>query len=89
MALQKNIVFTNGLVCDNAYIKILSVGGGKENAVIELAVFKDKSYSDNNNFIEKEYFNFVPSVAENAPNFIKQAYEYLKSLPEFVGVVDI
>ena len=30
-------------------------------------------------------YAFDVSVADGAPNFIKQAYEYLKTLPEFVN----
>jgi hypothetical protein len=33
-------------------------------------------------------YQFVPSVADGAPNFIRQAYLHLKSLPEFAGATD-
>ena len=34
---------------------------------------------------EKEYF-YVPNM--DGSNFIKQAYEHLKALPEFAGATD-
>ena len=34
-------------------------------------------------------FEFTPSVAEGSENTIKQAYEYLKTLPEFADAVDV
>lgn len=89
MALQKDLAFSNGLSCTAAYIKVFSVGGGKEKAVIEVSVAKDKTLSDTNNYIEKRYYNFTPSVLESAPNFIKQAYEYLKTLSEYTDAVDV
>jgi hypothetical protein len=88
MALLMNVEFANGLTCQNAYLKVISVGGGKEKAVIELAVSKGKTFSDAGNFIEKQYYDFVPSVLDDAPNFIKQAYEYIKSLSEFIDATD-
>jgi hypothetical protein len=33
-------------------------------------------------------YSFEPSVAEGSENFIKQAYLYLKTLPEFSGAED-
>ncbi len=88
MALQKTLEFTDGLTCVNAYIKVLTVGGGKESATIEMSVAKNKNYSDDYNFIEKRYVEFIPSVDETAPNFIKQAYEYLKTMPTYADAID-
>ena len=33
-------------------------------------------------------YSFEPSVSDDSLNFIKQAYLYLKTLPEFDGAVD-
>lgn len=33
-------------------------------------------------------FNFVPSVNEDSSNFLKQGYEYLKTLDEFADAID-
>jgi hypothetical protein len=61
-----------------AYIKVVSVNGTK-NEVNALVGFTSE---DKNLF--KQYQ--VPvSVEANAPNFIAQVYEHLKTLPEFFG----
>jgi len=33
-------------------------------------------------------FSFVPSVGDDADNFIKQAYEHAKTLADFTGAAD-
>jgi hypothetical protein len=35
-----------------------------------------------------KFYTFEPSVEDGAGNFIKQAYEHLKTLPEFEGAED-
>jgi hypothetical protein len=35
-----------------------------------------------------KFYTFEPSVDDGAPNFIAQAYEHLKTLPEFSDAVD-
>jgi hypothetical protein len=65
----------------NAYIKVVNIKGDKSNIVAKVE-FK----GDTQNF-SKQYE--VPvSVLENSPNFIKQVYEHLKTLPEFSGATD-
>lgn len=62
----------------SAYIKVVSIKGDKSNVVAKVE-FKGETQN-----FSKQYE--VPvSVSENSPNFIKQVYEYLKTLPEFAG----
>lgn len=70
----QNVSFT-------AYVKVINITASKENALINV-FFKggDQQFS--------KTYNFVPSVADDAPNFIKQAYLHLKTLPEFSGATD-
>lgn len=64
-----------------AYIKVLSVSGDKTSVLANVEFKSDKTTAT------KRYT--VPvSVADGAPNYIKQVYEYLKTLPEFAGSVD-
>jgi len=64
-----------------AYIKIVSVTGNKNEVVASV------KFSDDNKSIEKQYR--VPvSVADGSKNFIAQAYDHLKTLPEFSGATD-
>lgn len=63
----------------DAYIKVESVNGGKSGA------FCTVTASDGVKTISKSY-EFTPSM--DGKNFIAQAYEYLKTLPEFAGAQD-
>jgi hypothetical protein len=63
------------------YIKVESINGTKE------SVCANVSYTDeakNKKLLEKS-FSFTPSMDSN---FIAQAYNHLKTLPEFSGAVD-
>jgi hypothetical protein len=64
-----------------AICKITSVSGNKTR--LNFTVL----HGDNVSRYERTYV-FEPSVADGAPNFIKQAYLYLKTLPEFAGAED-
>ena len=63
----------------DAYIKVLTVAGGKA----ELTALVQFSGT---NFSFQKSFNLVPDL--DGPNFIKQVYGHLKTLPEFSGAVD-
>jgi hypothetical protein len=96
MALQKTII-TNGTaniqtefgvisagnqaVSFLAYIKIVNIFGSKENINIDVSFQSDK-------YTFSKQFVFTPSVEDGSENFIKQAYRYLKTLPEFEGAID-
>jgi hypothetical protein len=65
----------------SAYVKVTSIHGDK-NQINANVNFKGDTQEFN-----KQYQ--VPmSVESSAPNFIAQAYEHLKTLPEFAGAVD-
>lgn len=70
---------------DNCYCKIASVNGSKDEMGIFLNVLTS---ADSGYLLERKYYSFTPSVADNSENFIKQGYEYLKTLPEFADVID-
>ena len=64
-----------------AYIKITDINGNKEKLHV-IVNFSNKDVE-----FTKSYYAPV-STEDNAPNFIKQAYEYLKTLPEFENSED-
>lgn len=66
-----------------AYIKIISVEGSKGSINIVVGIYKDDKL-----IITKTY-TFTPSVQDSATNFIKQAYEYLKTLNDFRDATDV
>jgi len=64
-----------------AVCKVLSVQGNKDQINIDIVIQGDAvSY--------KCQYAFAPSVADGSSNFIRQAYIYLKTLPEFAGAED-
>lgn len=71
---QTNVQFS-------AYIKVTTVTGNKTEAMATV------EFRDDVNSLTKQY-NIPVSVLENAKNFIAQAYEHLKTLPDFAGAID-
>ena len=65
----------------NAYIKVVSISGGKEQLRVSVG------FSEGVKEFVKTY-SFKPSVVNGSTNFIAQAYEHLKTLPEFDGAID-
>jgi hypothetical protein len=64
-----------------AYCKIIRLTGNKQQAAV-LVEFSSDKYRINNTFD-------VPLTTKaGAENFIKQAYDHLKTLPEFAGATD-
>jgi transcription elongation factor GreA-like protein len=85
MALTKSILKTvNGeqTTFSNAYIKIFRISGSKMliNANIETLSEKDGKQ------LEKTVHSFRPTL--DGSNFIAQAYEQIKQLPEFADATD-
>jgi hypothetical protein len=64
-----------------AVCKITFISGSKTRLKINVSHIGDVASFDRS-------YSFEPSVANDAENFIKQAYLYLKTLPEFVGAED-
>lgn len=89
MALQKaytKLVFGKTLTFDQAYSAITTVQGDKNSLNIVVVVYDTRAKA---NIIDQLYYSFRPSVAEDAKNFYKQGYEYLKTLDEFKDATDV
>lgn len=79
---EKQVKGFGDVILNNGYCKITNIIGSKEQIKFTLTVINKKS-----NIIFKEsIYKFVPNM--DGGNFIKQAYEHLKTLPEFVGATD-
>lgn len=79
----------------NAYIKVATVTGSKEYASAVVFVYAEKPVIAKNPDeqipffpVDEATFHFTPSVSSEAKNFIAQAYEHLKTLPEFDGATE-
>ena len=86
MAIQKDIIktqpgFNGSLVAKDVYFKVASVSGGKES--MQAAVVGVCGGST----IFNESYWFTPDLS--GANFIAQAYQHLKTLPEFAGAKDV
>jgi len=78
---SKNGTIRTGLASAqmNCYIKVLFVNATKDKASACV------SFKDGENEFQKNY-DFTVNL--EGGNFIKQAYDHLKSLPEFAGAQD-
>jgi hypothetical protein len=71
----------NETLSSDCYIKISSITATKDSIIATVQYVSDK-------FNFQKVFNLPASVNEGSVNFIKQAYEQLKLLPEFSGATD-
>lgn len=67
------------VVVANCYVKVQSVNGNKDVATAQVSFAADK-------FVGFKQYSFAVNL--DGANFIKQAYEHLKTLDEFAGAVD-
>ena len=97
MALQKDISVTGNAMIEvngtkvnvgtqsasfTAYCKVQSVAGTKDVVTFDVILT-----ADGMNPIRENYA-FTPSLDDSAPNFIKQAYQYLKTVEAYSNAVD-
>jgi hypothetical protein len=86
MALKKQITllsnFDDAVVFTDSYIKVEKLDGNKNK--IEITVFFYKK--QNEKVVDSKIYSFVPTL--DGRNFIAQAYDYLKTMPEFAGATD-
>jgi hypothetical protein len=94
MALKSNwskslLGFDNPAQKENAFIRVDSVVANKKCATARVIVYANAPENDSPaQIIDEVEYSFVPSVAAKSTNFVAQAYEYLKSLPEFENATD-
>jgi hypothetical protein len=89
MALKKDFIktepqFNGELKLVDAYWRVERVSGTKKNAQATVSV--SNVVGDNLIQVAVKEYSFTPSM--NSKNFIAQAYEHLKTLPEFEGATD-
>lgn len=69
---------------DNSYIKIQDIAGDKAVLNMTVVVLSEDKVEE----YDRLSYTFTPSVDEGSSDFIKQGYEYLKTLSEFAGATD-
>lgn len=90
MALQVDFSLDNGLEAHNAYVRISYIYGSKTSVAIRVDVYLSQdAFLDNKKPLQnsKNYY-FTPSL-DATDNFLKQGYQYLKTLDEFKDAKDI
>lgn len=89
MALQKtmSLVDNFGITVEipNCYLKVKSVSGDKNQMICQVDYQKSQTSSS----IHSEKYAFAPDTSDDSANFIRQAYEYLKTLDEFSNSQDV
>lgn len=84
MALQKNHNYV-GISVKESYIKIYEIRGYKENMEICIGYHS----SAGSPMYASETYRTVPDLSPLSDNFIKQCYDYLKTLKEFSDTKDV
>lgn len=77
--------FDDSLVADNAVWRIDSVVGNKTCMSLNVSIYKDETVAQ---VIDRQSFDFTPSVESTSKNIFAQGYAHLKTLPEFAGATD-
>jgi len=67
----------------NAYVKVVRIFGDKTSLSAEVHWHKEKDE------IKIKECTYTFDVSLSGTNFIQQAYEHLKTLPEFAGAADV
>lgn len=81
---KKQDHFYGTLSIPDAYWRVDKVASTKQRAICTVSV--NKKDNDHYVMVEEKIYDFIPNL--DGGNFIRQAYEYLKTLPEFSGAVD-
>jgi hypothetical protein len=90
MALKKDITLDNGLVAKDAYIVISSIQWTRKSCILTVESYCNQEYfHDDKSKISSKVFGFIPKITDGSLNFLKQGYEYLKTLDEFNGAIDL
>lgn len=85
MALSKKISRTlsgyDGELTATAYCRVDNLNGSKDLLHATVGFYVDNVRTD------RKVYDFTPAL--DGDNFIAQAYEHLKTLPEFAGAADV
>lgn len=90
MALKQSVTLESVLMIEDAYIRVQGINGNKNMVAVSLEVFVTQELCQDGK-PPIAYFNYMfePIEDDNSPRWDKQAYEYLKTTPEFLDAIDI
>ena len=81
MALKQTFNFA-GLTINDGYLRVTEVAGNKNRVAFSLSY----QIAQGEDSVKTQDFDFVPEMSGD--NFIRQAYQYLKTLPDFKNAQD-
>jgi hypothetical protein len=87
MALKKSMSLTNNFGDQtqiDCYVRATEVNCSKLHGVVKIALLRDGT----ERVLENRDILFDVSVAPGAKNIWEQAYDHLKTLPEYAGATD-
>lgn len=89
MAILINTSTVSEITVNQAYARIDSLVGNKTSLTIyvNFYVTAEAANSGIPSFKQSSY-EFTPNSSEGSERWDKQAYEYIKTLPEFEGAID-
>ena len=87
MAFTQKISTSFGIELDNAYLRVGSVSGNKNHLDVTVHTFANKTAATEGNSVISVYKTSFKPVG-NGKSWDAQAYDYLKTLPEFDGATD-
>ena len=68
---------------ESAYIKVAYINGNKDTIVANVCIYATDPKTSSVQVVKNEQHSFVPNMT--GENFIAQAYNHLKTLPDFAG----
>lgn len=90
MGLTRGLTLNSGINVPNAYFRISSIFGDKEHIQFHLVAYLSREeYKDGKGVIYTESFSFEPNINDDAPNFYRQGYAYVKTIGDYKESNDI
>ncbi|MEK0313743.1 hypothetical protein [Cohnella sp. 56] len=89
MAIITNVTLESGLEVQDSYARIELIQGDKTKLTVGLFFYvNQQAIEGGKDTVTRKYYDFVPADEDDSVRWDKQAYEYLKALPEFAEAVD-
>lgn len=89
MALLNKAQLSNGLSFKEAYYRIDTINGSKEEIKLSVNIYSSQeSFIKGYSYLEQYFYTFTPKVSKNSLEMWNQAYEFLKSLEEYKDSID-
>lgn len=88
MAIKMNTEFA-GVEVIGAYARAEDFNGTKNGMDVQLVYYASQdAANDGTAAFLREQYPFIPDVSDESPNYHKQFYSHIKSMPKFEPAVD-